>query len=112
MRSPDKMGDECPGGRSVFQTTFFFGPNSTGRFLLSETPDPFGPRNCGQLSAENSEKTPSNAVASRSFVISPRLKTIQEILGRGHCQLMSGRLVACAAVGNRRCSSADSSRAD
>src|SRR4051812_50221148 len=44
-------GDECPGGKSVFQITFLFGPNCTGNPVLSDTPVPFGPRNCDHSSA-------------------------------------------------------------
>ena len=51
MRSSVNTGEECPGGRAVFQTTFFAGPNSSGRLLVSAIPEPFGPRNWGQSSA-------------------------------------------------------------
>src|SRR5215470_7808423 len=51
MRSRVNTGDECPGGNSVFQTTFLFGPNSCGRPVVEETPVPFGPRNWVQSSA-------------------------------------------------------------
>src|SRR6185295_4021601 len=47
-RSPTTIGEELPAGASLFQTRFFDGPNSTGKSLASETPDPFGPRNRGQ----------------------------------------------------------------
>src|SRR5215510_10248813 len=50
MRSLVSTGDECPAGSSVFQTTFLAGPNSVGRPLVSETPLPFGPRNCDHSS--------------------------------------------------------------
>ena len=44
IASSPNTGEECPGGNSVFQTTFLSGPNSTGRPFSSETPPPFGPR--------------------------------------------------------------------
>jgi hypothetical protein len=31
MRSPASAGEELPRGKAVFQTTFWLGPNSTGR---------------------------------------------------------------------------------
>src|SRR5215510_5563633 len=47
MRVRASTGDEWPGGSEVFQTTFFSGPNSTGRFVAPETPVPLGPRKRG-----------------------------------------------------------------
>src|SRR5437016_1322983 len=52
MRSRVSTGEEWPGGSGVFQITFLLGPNSTGRPVVSETPLPFGPRNCDQSSAK------------------------------------------------------------
>src|SRR5215813_1950050 len=46
-----RTGEEWPGGSGVFHKTFFSGLNSTGRPVVSETPEPFGPRNCDQSSA-------------------------------------------------------------
>src|ERR1700737_2793047 len=51
MRLRVTTGEEWPGGSAVFQITFLLGPNSTGRPLVTETPLPFGPRNCDQSSA-------------------------------------------------------------
>src|SRR5260370_34269558 len=83
MRSPTRTGEECPGGRTVFQTTFLLGPNSTGRFRLSDTPAEFGPRNCGQSSALNSVGKPRRAAANgRNLIMRPRIQTIQEIPNR------------------------------
>src|SRR4028118_1566110 len=50
-RSRVSTGEEWPGGSGVFQTTFFAGPNTSGSPIETETPLPFGPRNCGQSSA-------------------------------------------------------------
>src|SRR5436190_355336 len=84
MRSPTRTGEECPGGRSVFQITFFVGPNSTGRLRLLDTPAALGPRNCGQSSAQKRTGETSKAAATgRSLSIKPRTKTIQEIPARG-----------------------------
>src|SRR5215471_3696573 len=47
MRVRASTGDEWPGGSEVFQTAFLSGPNSTGRFVASETPVPLGPRKRG-----------------------------------------------------------------
>src|SRR5262245_44222618 len=44
MRVRANTGDEWPGGSEVFHRTLFPGPNSTGRFVASETPVPLGPR--------------------------------------------------------------------
>src|SRR4030095_14401191 len=43
IRSPARTGDEWPEGSGVFQTTFFAGPNSTGRFAAVPTPEELGP---------------------------------------------------------------------
>src|SRR5688500_14044202 len=53
MRSPATIGDERPGGAGTFQRTFLSGPNSTGGFWSSATPDPLGPRNWGQASGRS-----------------------------------------------------------
>src|ERR1022692_3360905 len=76
MWSPTRIGDECPGGRSVFQTTFLVGPNSTGRFLLAEMPELLGPRNCIQSSEWSRETAPARTIAIRMVFIEPRIKTI------------------------------------
>src|SRR5882724_3571974 len=51
MRSAESTGDEWPGGSAVRQTTFFAGPNSVGRPVVSDTPKALGPRNWGQSAA-------------------------------------------------------------
>src|SRR5712671_3934060 len=48
--SPATIGDERPGGTDTFHLRFLSGPNSTGGFWSSATPDPFGPRNRGHTS--------------------------------------------------------------
>src|ERR1700722_14562780 len=49
------MGDDAPGGTATFHAKFSFGPNLTGGFFFSATPEPLGPRNCGQSAAKSSE---------------------------------------------------------
>ena len=39
MRSPKRIGDECPGGSGSFHTRFFVGPNSVGTFAAVDTPE-------------------------------------------------------------------------
>jgi hypothetical protein len=47
---PQTTGLECPlPGSGVFQRTFFVSPHSSGRFRSVETPEPSGPRHCGQF---------------------------------------------------------------
>jgi len=46
---PQMLGDECPEGTAVFQSTCLAGPNSMGGSSASAaTPEPPGPRYCGQ----------------------------------------------------------------
>src|SRR5437870_766621 len=52
MRSPQTHGDEGDEGTSTFHDTFSSGPNLRGGRAVSETPQPFGPRNMGQFSEE------------------------------------------------------------
>src|SRR5262245_13456494 len=49
--SPTTTGDDAPGGTGTFHARFSVGPNLTGGFWSSATPDPAGPRNCGQSAA-------------------------------------------------------------
>src|SRR5258706_9432295 len=51
IRDSVNTGDECPGGSAVRHTTFWLGPIRDGTRVESETPEPFGPRNCGQSAA-------------------------------------------------------------
>ena len=69
MRSRVKTGDECPRGSSVFQTTFFLGPNSNGSPVEVETPLPFGPRNCVQSSASAVGNVTMKVSSKRASVI-------------------------------------------
>src|SRR5687768_13804551 len=48
--SPTTIGEERPLGALTFHFTFLSGPSSTGGFWSSATPEPPGPRNCGQAS--------------------------------------------------------------
>src|SRR5262245_12341667 len=49
--SPTTTGDDAPGGTGTFHARFSVGLNLTGGFWSSTTPDPAGPRNCGQSAA-------------------------------------------------------------
>src|SRR6516164_6716756 len=52
MRSPTTMGEECPGGKAVFQRTLVVVPISAGRGeSLAGNPEQLGPRNWGQSEA-------------------------------------------------------------
>src|SRR5579883_333317 len=57
-RSPQTTGDDHPlSWTATFQRTFSPSPHFVGAAAASETPSPFGPRYCGQLS-------PARAVAA------------------------------------------------
>src|SRR6266571_8211563 len=76
--SPATIGEERPLGADTFHLTFLSGPNSTGGFALSATPDPFGPRNRGHASAFSAASpTVANTFANtntiNSFMASSRL---------------------------------------
>src|SRR5438128_6413741 len=51
IRLPAMIGEERLKGTAVFQRRFFAGPNSTGSPVVSDTPDPLGPRKRGQSSS-------------------------------------------------------------
>src|SRR6516164_826971 len=55
--SPAVIGEDRPAGAGTFHLRFLSGPNSTGGFWPSATPDPPGPRNCGH--AEPSPARPA-----------------------------------------------------
>ena len=61
-------GDEAPGGGEIFQSWFVPGPNSIGGLADSETPEPFGPRNCGHQESPLAQHA--------TLVTKPRIKTI------------------------------------
>src|SRR6185503_12929529 len=75
-----RTGEEWPGGRAVFQITFFAGPNSEGRPVVSETPKALGPRNCGQSAARTqlTEKRRIARAPGMRTVYSARIRPIQE----------------------------------
>ena len=51
----DDRRREARSGPATFHFTFLSGPNSTGGFWPSATPEPFGPRNCGQASGSSGD---------------------------------------------------------
>src|SRR5256712_12698375 len=61
--SPATIGEERPLGAGTFHFTFLSGPNSTGGFWPSATPEPSGPRNRGHAS-ELSAASPTAVNAS------------------------------------------------
>src|ERR1041385_4265023 len=75
MRLLVNTGDECPAGNSVFQTTFLVGPNSVGKPFVSETPVPFGPRNCDHSSDAATVKGNVITRANRSAMFFNILET-------------------------------------
>src|SRR5687768_7885151 len=44
MRSPCRIGEECPCGSGSFHSRFLSWPNSVGTFVAVEIPEPLGPR--------------------------------------------------------------------
>src|SRR4051794_16377322 len=80
-RSPTTIGDDSPGGAGTFHLTFLSGPNSTGGFWSSATPDPLGPRNCGQASGL-SAASPTAATATRAADVNiPFMQNPPMVLG-------------------------------
>ncbi len=67
MRLPQTTGLEWPlPGSGVFQRTFFASPHSSGSPFSAETPEPSGPRHCGQFvspAAEVAENERARAVS-------------------------------------------------
>ena len=57
MRSPERIGDECPCGSGSRQSRFFCGPNSVGTLVAVEMPEPFGPRNRDQSGSRTRGQT-------------------------------------------------------
>src|SRR5215510_9990473 len=52
-RLPQTIGDECERPSiGVFHLMFLVGLHSDGRFFSFETPEPSGPRHCGQFPAD------------------------------------------------------------
>ena len=93
MRSFVSTGDEWPGGRAVFQTTFFSGPKSVTSPVAAETPLPFGPRNCGQSSAPAVLSNPSPIKAAIKNDANLRYFIFDVVLERSkfHLKLIPGR---------------------
>src|SRR5215207_8939546 len=79
-RLPQTTGLEWPlPGSGVFQRTFFASPHSSGRPFSAETPEPSGPRHCGQFGSPAAEvgETESTTAVRR------RAKRAKEILADG-----------------------------
>src|SRR5262245_58243773 len=67
--SPATIGDESPLGTGTFHLTFLSGPSSTGDLCRSATPDPFGPRNCGQTSGGSAQRATGASSATNTSAI-------------------------------------------
>src|SRR3954469_133285 len=65
MRVPSTIGEEYPGGSSVFQITFRAGPNSSGSAVTAATPEPLGPRNL----AHSTAGPPAASIPSKTMPI-------------------------------------------
>src|SRR6476660_1148260 len=79
--SPATMGEESPLGVDAFHFRFLSGPNSTGGFWPSATPDPSGPRNRGHTSCFSAHNpavanAPINTSGIKFFMLSPRLSFV------------------------------------
>src|SRR4051794_19737027 len=71
------MGEERPLGAATFHFRFFSGPNSSGGFCPSATPEPSGPRKRGQTRGSpatvTSEKKRRARQARSLFIGAPRI---------------------------------------
>ena len=93
MRFPAITGEERPKGTSALQLSFLPGPNSTGKPVDADTPDPFGPRKRDQSPAasgrvttdDNRRQTPMKSVGTRKQA--PSLVGMTLLLVRGHTSL-------------------------
>src|SRR5262249_45674981 len=63
------IGDEMPDGTAIFHLTFLSGPNSTGGFWPSATPEALGPRKRDQAfsPAEAAVETDATRTSARKF---------------------------------------------
>jgi hypothetical protein len=90
-------GDDLPFGISVFQALFLSGPNSTGGPATAEMPDAWGPRNCGQSSANNMPA--QQAVQSTSvkllWNITPPIDSYQSLGGELRKRSQLSRIEGC-----------------
>ena len=72
MRSPCRIGDECPGGSASRHSMRLPGPNSVGTFVADDSPLPFGPRKRDQSGASAAARTwqvsPSAIIAHSAFI--------------------------------------------
>src|SRR5262249_7507273 len=78
--SPAVIGEDRPAGAGTFHLRFLAGPNSTGGFCPPATPDPPGPRNCGQ--AGLSPARPAVAPSPRATTGIIVLMSIPSIVGK------------------------------
>src|SRR5579864_6377442 len=66
-------------GTATFQSTFFSGPNDTGGLAPSATPEPFGPRNCGQARGLSSPRPTDATSKTVKSAVSRFISSLLEI---------------------------------
>src|SRR5262245_65685914 len=69
--SPATTGEDSPLGAGTFHFTFLSGPNSTGGFWSSATPEPPGPRNWGHASGLSPPRPAATNTATATSAIDP-----------------------------------------
>src|SRR6516164_2081374 len=67
--SPAVIGEDRPAGAGTFHLRFLSGPNSTGGFWPSATPDPPGPRNCGHAGPSPARPAFAQSPSARTAII-------------------------------------------
>src|SRR5262249_25591347 len=68
---PATPGGASPAGAGTFHFTFLAGPNSTGGFSVSATPEPPGPRNWGHASGLSPPRPAATNAATATSAIDP-----------------------------------------
>src|SRR5690349_3182285 len=85
---PQTIGDECPRpSMGVFHLMFFAGFHSTGRFVSVETPEPSGPRHCGQFAAVAAPEIATNTTTAINAFTLPILFRLVFIRGAKRVQM-------------------------
>src|SRR5579862_4103286 len=91
MRSPTRIGEECPGGSGVRHTRFCCGPNSAGSPVVSLTPEPLGPRN--RVQSEAAANVVRASRAGRVFMVARiPLYTLAPVLRRTNSGIVWGQV--------------------
>src|ERR1700676_2031092 len=83
--SPAVIGEDRPRGAGTFHLRFLVGPNSTGGFWPSATPDPPGPRNCGHAGPSPAWPAVAKSPSATTAIIV--LMSIPSVVGKSRrCQ--------------------------